>query len=224
MIRRPPRSTLSSSSAASDVYKRQISKNGETSTEVALSKGKLISDQPIESTPSYTLTWWHWFVTAGGGPRRSVLHYGTPDSNYPKSPSVVQLPSTLDDPNTRLSFTVSHTKDPDFHCNPPPQLPVAKWSYIALAVEPGTIKVYYDGELVCTNSTDDGGTTTITPDLKLYLSDPFRAPAFARLDKLTFYQNEVMKEGMLKAMMQSDGPPDKSSSTERVELQLEAGA
>ena len=46
MIRRPPRSTLSPSSAASDVYKRQVLKNAN----VGISMGETASDLAIESS------------------------------------------------------------------------------------------------------------------------------------------------------------------------------
>eukprot|EP00658_Telonema_sp_P-2_P038220 TRINITY_DN2745_c0_g1_i3.p1 TRINITY_DN2745_c0_g1~~TRINITY_DN2745_c0_g1_i3.p1 ORF type:complete len:170 (+),score=42.74 TRINITY_DN2745_c0_g1_i3:135-644(+) len=52
MIRRPPRSTLSSSSAASDVYKRQVTNGGTDSMNVTgASKGSVDSDDdPLNQT------------------------------------------------------------------------------------------------------------------------------------------------------------------------------
>src|SRR5450756_2604305 len=52
MIRRPPRSTQSRSSAASDVYKRQVRGFGDRST-IKLSSGHSVFNQPVGSGTQY---------------------------------------------------------------------------------------------------------------------------------------------------------------------------
>lgn len=177
--------------------------NKEPLLEIKLKKGFEVqeSDQWLDPAAEYTLTWWHKFTAAGGGSWRSVLHYGNGQALYPKSPSVLQYPSTLDQPNTRLTFIVGHTDDPDFHCDPEPQVPVNKWTYIALSVKKTGFSVYYDGVEVCKKESETGGTTAVTPGQKMFLGDVFHSAAFAQLAKVTYYRNELMNSGMLKATM-----------------------
>jgi len=176
---------------------------GEPQLEIKLQKGFEVQKTAewLEPSPEYTLTWWHKFTAAGGGSWRSVLHYGNAEALYPKSPSVLQYPSSLEEPNTRLSFIVGHTDDPDFSCDPEPQVPVNKWTYIALSVRRNGFSVFYDGNEVCAKTSETGGTTKVTSGQKMYLGDVFHPAAYAKLAKVTYYKNELMNSGMLKATM-----------------------
>eukprot|EP00656_Telonema_subtile_P013671 TRINITY_DN16944_c0_g1_i1.p1 TRINITY_DN16944_c0_g1~~TRINITY_DN16944_c0_g1_i1.p1 ORF type:complete len:373 (+),score=77.18 TRINITY_DN16944_c0_g1_i1:201-1319(+) len=156
---------------------------------VKVSKGvEFPNQQLLVPAAAYTLTWWHLFENAGGGNRwRSILRYGNVDEPYPKSPAVLQFPSTLEEPNTRLSFTVGHTNDPDFHCNPTAQLPTNKWSFVAMVVERSAVSIYYNGQLVCQNSTSTGGSTLEPSGQSLFLGDPFHSAAYAKVKDVTYY-------------------------------------
>ena len=62
MIRRPPRSTLSSSSAASDVYKRQVfnqTKKGEKAVNVSLFTVRHVFVEFVEGMESGTVSYTH---------------------------------------------------------------------------------------------------------------------------------------------------------------------
>jgi hypothetical protein len=189
---------------------RVTNRYDEPLTEYPITKGfKLDNSEFVNPAAEYTLTWWHQFTAAGGGSWRSVLHYGSSKHSYPKSPSVLQYPSTLDEPNTRLSFIVSHTDDPDFHCDPEPHLEVNSWTYITLAVSKNSISVFYNGEPVCTNTSSTKGTTLVSGGLDMYFGDPFHPAAYAKLAMVTYYKNEMMKAGMAKTIMalERENPP-----------------
>eukprot|EP00656_Telonema_subtile_P044835 TRINITY_DN51099_c0_g2_i1.p1 TRINITY_DN51099_c0_g2~~TRINITY_DN51099_c0_g2_i1.p1 ORF type:complete len:396 (+),score=49.55 TRINITY_DN51099_c0_g2_i1:88-1275(+) len=192
--------------ASGEVGRRlSASTRGGKTTRISLKRGLKMSQELFLPSNTYTLTWWQRFDTAGGGSWRSVLHYGNHDDLYPKSPSVLQYPSTLEKPSTRLSFIVSHTDNPDFHCNPTPQLPVNKWTFVGLAVKQSSVEVFYDGKLVCQNASTTGGTTLVPRNQHLYLGDVFHPAAYAQVDGMIMY-NEVMNAGMLTAIMSIDPP------------------
>src|SRR5678815_4993911 len=78
MIRRPPRSTLDRSSAASDVYKRQLL-NGEirsciamTEPEVASSDATNIQSRIVREGNEYVINGHKWWTTGAPDPRCKI--------------------------------------------------------------------------------------------------------------------------------------------------------
>jgi len=191
----------------------KLGRNAAGLTEVKIKKGSEIPASFISAAEQYTLAFFLMFETAGGGEYRSIMRYGEPNAPYPKSPAILQHPSSLDEPNTRLSIVVSHTDNPDFSCDPDPQVPVGKWTYVAVTVDKNSIRVFYDGDEVC-HEQSDTGTALVTPDLHMLVGDQFHSAAFAKIDKVTYYKSEVMNSGMLKAIMTIDPPlVDKDDAT-----------
>src|SRR5664280_3862028 len=79
MIRRPPRSTLSSSSAASDVYKRQVEHTeGVGNGRLGIGAMQLIEIDPVRTESLQTSLDRLPHVARGGTPG-TVLPYGTPE-------------------------------------------------------------------------------------------------------------------------------------------------
>jgi len=190
-----------------------MARDDKSATEVKIKRGLEIPSGFFDAAERYTLAFFLNFESAGGGDYRGIIRYGSPEEPYPKSPSVLQYPSTLDEPNTRLTVIVAHTDDPDFSCDPEPHVPVGKWTHVAIAVDTNSVKVYYDGEEVC-HAQSDTGTTLVAPDLHMLVGDNFHSAAFAKLDKVTFYKSEVMNGGMLKAVMAIDPPLEPESNDE----------
>merc|ERR1711865_1266512 len=171
----------------------KLGRNAAGLTEVKIKKGSEIPASFISAAEQYTLAFFLMFETAGGGEYRSIMRYG--------------------EPNARLSIVVSHTDNPDFSCDPDPQVPVGKWTYVAVTVDKNSIRVFYDGDEVC-HEQSDTGTALVTPDLHMLVGDQFHSAAFAKIDKVTYYKSEVMNSGMLKAIMTIDPPlVDKDDAT-----------
>ena len=97
MIRRPPRSTLSSSSAASDVYKRQDSINGSSDppTQIVVREGN--ADNPDGHLPS---RYSKWFKSVGYRPRS---RYSAQNCQSPKAACVIP-----NDPCGRIGLLQSY--------------------------------------------------------------------------------------------------------------------
>jgi hypothetical protein len=195
----------------------RIARTTESKTEVKIKKGAEIPAEFIDPSEQYTLAFWLNFEAAGGGDYRSILRYGDSEAPYPKSPAVLQHPSSLDEPNTRLSVIVSHTNNPDFGCDPEPHIPVRKWTYVAVAVGTNSVKVFYDGKEVC-HEQSDTGSTLVPNNMHMLVGDQFHSAAFAKIDKMTYYKSEVMNSGMLKAIMQIDPPLDDKDDKDAEEL------
>lgn len=109
---------------------------------------------PCDTAPNYVLTFWMRFDFTGNSEGyRNLFHVGKPDAMYPKSPAVYQYPSNAAFPSSRLSFVFSTDVDPDFKCDPEPELVLGEWTFIVVSVQHNATQIFYDSELVCSAET-----------------------------------------------------------------------
>lgn len=172
-----------------------------------LGKGKLLGNQLVPLSASYTLAWWMFIEGAGGGSWKSVLKIGDQFGAYPKAPSILQYPSTLDLPVTRMSFIVAQTNDADFSCDPEQELTERKWHYVTLNVQGNKVEVFYDAQKVCEKENTDGTTDIPSTDKQYFWAgDDTKSSMNAKVHGLTYYDGLEVNTGMLEAMMQMGSP------------------
>jgi len=166
-------------------------------------------------TDTYVLTMWLKVENAGGMNKfKNIMKMGSNTEVYPKAPGIYQYPSTITQPVSRLQFVVAQTGDPDFSCDPEVEPEVGKWVFIALAVKPTLIKVYYDTKLVCSKESGGEIGQTLIPGMDervLWASDKW-STAEVLQQNLRYYpdnvkvHNDLEKEPLHAEYMEQERP------------------
>eukprot|EP00658_Telonema_sp_P-2_P046001 TRINITY_DN34073_c0_g1_i1.p1 TRINITY_DN34073_c0_g1~~TRINITY_DN34073_c0_g1_i1.p1 ORF type:complete len:150 (+),score=23.40 TRINITY_DN34073_c0_g1_i1:97-546(+) len=125
MIRRPPRSTLSSSSAASDVYKRQGIVIPPTPTQTftivetpTMPRSHTVSVSAASNTPSHSYTLSHEPLLTMTAPLKdrtdsqSLLSTSSTTTTYSSDPTITASLVVSDDTTTVLHLSLIHISEP----------------------------------------------------------------------------------------------------------------
>jgi len=183
----------------------KLSLNGKN--EFLPAKGTRFRDGAIQPATDYTYTFWYRADAKDDFKTRSVLFYGKSDDPYPRSPAILQLPSTKGRANPRLSFVVSQTNDADFTCSPAKELPLNTWTFLTLAVSRSAMTVYYNGEKQCDKKNTAGYAIPASSGQRLYASDPYLAPATGKIRGLKYFAKQLLTPSELGVMMAQTRPP-----------------